>query len=327
MTKLKKQLIPILFIILYFNVNSIANDDQKYIDEMTTRLTESNIEAKSTVDNLRLRKEPDLNSQKITLLTKNDVLKIKEIKKYDFINGKYGRWVKVLTKNNEIGWCFDAFLQTNFDEEKDNIVFTRVVKTIKDDNVEYVIVSHPVSADGGEDGVELYVNKKNFILIRNIQTNTLIQTIVIKDITDTLDIDFDNIFNKKLLKLTFGYDRFYLSYKYFEINSGKITNVFFQYFRNICQQDATCVLLRDIKIEKNTIFLTYDVTEYMGCPECGKGDVIIEYTYNNSFKINQIKSNVKKIDQSDKVEIIQYTKESLNLKLQNSIKTTDNFLF
>ena len=324
---MKKLVLWIIFAILIINPSGLmlAQDDN-YLKNMEKRFSKGNIECRPTINNLRLRKEPKLDSTKIKLLSQADRLIVKEIKEYAFIDGKYGRWIKIETEDKLSGWCFDAFLKTNFDKEDDNVPFIKMIKTFKENDIEYVIVSHPKSAYGSEFDNELFINNEFFLISRSIKTNTIIDTYNIINNTEQLDINIETMFNKKLLKITFAFDEYFTGYRFLEYDNGKIKNLFFQYFKNICEQDRTCVFLKNISTKKNKLYLTYEVVEYMGCPECGKGDVIIEYTYDNSLKITQIKSDVKKIEKSSKVEIIQYTKESFNEKLRYTFNKF-NFLF
>ena len=62
-------------------------------------------------DNLRFRSEPSSKGNIIRLLKKEDKLLILMKGKNETIEGSKGHWVKVLTDKNEIGWCFDVYLQ------------------------------------------------------------------------------------------------------------------------------------------------------------------------------------------------------------------------
>ena len=64
-----------------------------------------------TIDNLRFRKSPSLNSNTIRLLNKNDKLKLIENGEFETIQGVSGSWVKVETIKGETGWCFNAYLK------------------------------------------------------------------------------------------------------------------------------------------------------------------------------------------------------------------------
>lgn len=66
---------------------------------------------KPKIINLRLRSEPFSNGKIIRMMTKEDKLLIMVKGKNDTIEGVKGNWVRVLTDQNEIGWCFDAYLQ------------------------------------------------------------------------------------------------------------------------------------------------------------------------------------------------------------------------
>jgi hypothetical protein len=65
---------------------------------------------KPKIDNLRLRFDPSLKGSIIRNLNIKDKMLILMRGKKDTIEGSNGNWVKVLTDMNEIGWCFDAYL-------------------------------------------------------------------------------------------------------------------------------------------------------------------------------------------------------------------------
>lgn len=66
---------------------------------------------KPKVNNLRLRSKYSTNSDILSNLNKNDKLLIINKGSEDTIEGHKGNWVKVLTEKNEIGWCFDYYLE------------------------------------------------------------------------------------------------------------------------------------------------------------------------------------------------------------------------
>jgi|GEM_PF-5158589 len=63
------------------------------------------------VDNLRLREKPSLNGTIIRNLNKDEKIELIEKGKEETINNIRGNWLKVKTKKNEIGWCFDPYLK------------------------------------------------------------------------------------------------------------------------------------------------------------------------------------------------------------------------
>jgi hypothetical protein len=63
-----------------------------------------------TIDNLRFREGPSVDSRVIRMFNENEKLMILEKGKTESINNVTGTWVKVKTEKNEIGWCFDAYL-------------------------------------------------------------------------------------------------------------------------------------------------------------------------------------------------------------------------
>jgi hypothetical protein len=63
------------------------------------------------VNNLRLRETPSLDGKIIRLLKEGEIIVLIEKNgKEELIQGDKGFWVKVKTKQNETGWCFDAYL-------------------------------------------------------------------------------------------------------------------------------------------------------------------------------------------------------------------------
>lgn len=84
---------------------------------------ESNVDKFATIkENLRLREEPDITSDIITVMQSNDQVEIKEIGKEDIIDNINGYWCLVETINeNELdnenkqdtftGWCFSGYLE------------------------------------------------------------------------------------------------------------------------------------------------------------------------------------------------------------------------
>lgn len=70
---------------------------------------------KTTVDKLRLRISPSINADIICNLNKNEIVTLMEVGDYDAISDLGGNWVKVKTKDNQIGWCFSAYLVEHID--------------------------------------------------------------------------------------------------------------------------------------------------------------------------------------------------------------------
>jgi hypothetical protein len=66
---------------------------------------------KSKINNLRLRNESSIKGLIIRNLEKKDKMIILKKGKRESKDGVDGNWVKVLTDKNEIGWCFDAYLE------------------------------------------------------------------------------------------------------------------------------------------------------------------------------------------------------------------------
>ena len=51
-------------------------------------------------------------------MIKGEKLLYIEAGKGEIIRKKQGRWIKVKTKQGEIGWCFDAYLEPYKNEKK-----------------------------------------------------------------------------------------------------------------------------------------------------------------------------------------------------------------
>jgi len=66
---------------------------------------------KPKIDNLRLRSNHSTKGKIIRNLNKKDKLLILKKGKEETLGKVKGRWVKVLTDKNEIGWCFDYYLE------------------------------------------------------------------------------------------------------------------------------------------------------------------------------------------------------------------------
>lgn len=66
---------------------------------------------KLKIEKLRLRIDPSLNSKIVRNLNKEDKLIIIKTGKEEIIEGNKGNWVKVITGQNEIGWCFNNYLE------------------------------------------------------------------------------------------------------------------------------------------------------------------------------------------------------------------------
>jgi hypothetical protein len=67
---------------------------------------------KPKVANLRMRSEASSKGKVIRTLTKEDKVLILEKGEKETIEGVKGIWMRVLSDKNEIGWCFDAYLES-----------------------------------------------------------------------------------------------------------------------------------------------------------------------------------------------------------------------
>gem|GEM_PF-5535964 len=76
------------------------------------KLDKNKIVYKVKIENLRLRKSPEINSNNfIRTLNRNEILVLIEYGKKDTISGVTGKWIKVYTENNDVGWCFDYYIK------------------------------------------------------------------------------------------------------------------------------------------------------------------------------------------------------------------------
>lgn len=62
-------------------------------------------------NNVRLRDLPNEDGKIIVNMSMGDKLELLERGKEDEVNYFYGIWIKVKTKDNKIGWCFDYYLK------------------------------------------------------------------------------------------------------------------------------------------------------------------------------------------------------------------------
>jgi hypothetical protein len=64
-----------------------------------------------TINNLRLREGPNLDSKTIRLLRLGEKLEVTARAHSQKIDDVRGTWVRVKTQSGEVGWCFDAYLK------------------------------------------------------------------------------------------------------------------------------------------------------------------------------------------------------------------------
>lgn len=79
-------------------------------DELVSTVRFVNVVMKTTVD-LRLRKEPSLSSETLTIIPENTEVLLQEYGPTATIDGISGSWVKVETEKKQIGWCFNGYLE------------------------------------------------------------------------------------------------------------------------------------------------------------------------------------------------------------------------
>jgi hypothetical protein len=93
-----RNLYLIILILLIFNFNLFPIDDNTiyYI---------------SKINNLNLRESPGIKGKIIRLIKEKEKLEFIEKGQDDTINGIKGVWIKIKTEKNEMGWCFDAYLE------------------------------------------------------------------------------------------------------------------------------------------------------------------------------------------------------------------------
>ncbi|MDH5661880.1 MAG: SH3 domain-containing protein [Elusimicrobiota bacterium] len=69
------------------------------------------IYGRAKVKNLRLREGQNLKSNTVRLLNEDEKLIILEKGNEEIIDNNRGFWIKVKTEKNEIGWCFDYYIE------------------------------------------------------------------------------------------------------------------------------------------------------------------------------------------------------------------------
>lgn len=117
---------------------------QKYIHSVGTNTP---IYCKNTVNTLRLREQPNLNSKILKGITLNEKLEVLEItnaypvEMQEIKPGAWGFWVKVKDSNNTIGWAFSYYL--DFEEIFLNsyFKFTNTKKPTDDDFINMPLVN------------------------------------------------------------------------------------------------------------------------------------------------------------------------------------------
>lgn len=98
----------------------------------------TNIKYKTTVKNLRLRSEPTINDKIIRNLDFDEEVTLILKGKSEKINNILGNWVKVKTKKNEIGWCFDAYLKI-IENDESKFSFTKIIYAEKNNKTVTVL--------------------------------------------------------------------------------------------------------------------------------------------------------------------------------------------
>jgi hypothetical protein len=66
---------------------------------------------KPKIENLRLRSQPSADGKILRMLKKDEKLLIIMKGKEETIDKVKGNWIKVLTEKEEMGWCFDGYLE------------------------------------------------------------------------------------------------------------------------------------------------------------------------------------------------------------------------
>lgn len=63
------------------------------------------------INNLRLRSEQSTDSKIIKILHTQDKLLLLKTGKEEVLKGVKGTWIKIITDQNEIGWCFNSYVE------------------------------------------------------------------------------------------------------------------------------------------------------------------------------------------------------------------------
>jgi len=107
------------------------------------------------IDNLVLREEAGIHSKKIRLLARTESVIFLEPGLFEIIDDTPGQWIKEKKEKQEIGWCFDGYLNlggdivSKFDIK--GVPAAKEVSRIDNPGLEkifYVIVQRPESFDG-----------------------------------------------------------------------------------------------------------------------------------------------------------------------------------
>jgi len=109
----------------------------------------------NSIEGLRVRKEPDINSKKIFLLNHREEVRILEIGPKVTIDNIEGNWVLIKTKNTN-GWVFSGYLVP----EKDFNIFTDAGKTFEIIKAGYFLIEKKHESNE----IEIILSDKNFDL-------------------------------------------------------------------------------------------------------------------------------------------------------------------
>jgi|GEM_PF-6845289 len=96
-----------------YNFKNLSDSEQKQlllINYLRNEESESKL-FKTIVYNLRLREGPITKSKIIRNLNYGEELELLETGNEEIIDEIIGKWIKIKTKNNEIGWCFNAYVE------------------------------------------------------------------------------------------------------------------------------------------------------------------------------------------------------------------------
>ena len=135
----------------------LIEENSAKINQATTNWGEKIV---NSLDGLNLRKEPNQNSEKITLIPNNSIVYLlKKDFKNETIDGINNRWY-FIQYNEYLGWVFGGYL---IDTEKDDYVEKLQYRMIfiEDENEKYVFDSVMIEINSNKNEIENYMIDNN----------------------------------------------------------------------------------------------------------------------------------------------------------------------
>ncbi|OHD14756.1 MAG: hypothetical protein A2086_07015 [Spirochaetes bacterium GWD1_27_9] len=249
-------------------------------------------------EGLRLRKEPNANSQILYRFSFGEEIKVIEVKqdKYETINDIINYWVKVET-NNIIGWVFGAYIAYPYYRDGDELIaITFPAPILKIYNGKSLIASYRLTKEiNYKEAFEYHkigwINKlkepDKYFDIRIMRP----YKIVLETINNKKVININGYFKEDVYGMGEGRAGF-ITDLWFSFNNNKIKPI----FNNIKIQSLTAgysgslIAIRLIKDQTNDIKEIEQIYDYI--------PISIDYDYFNNM--------IKKLDEIDKEKIMKY---------------------